>query len=735
MTPIRAFILSLLALLASTCPLLSQSSSLIEEPGDVFFRAYMLASDGDKLVKSEDYDRAIEKYSMAESVLDGLQRTNPTYQTEIVSSRKGKVRDALAEATALKKKAEFVPPPPPPQAAPIPQAGAASPSGLPATMGSLGPTTAAFQIPAGADPMDIAFAAAKQAIQQNNQQLMAKIGELSLSYEAATQRLNEYVDAYKTLTQTATEQQGRIAELEKVASDSPKLRAELQRLKAEKDTTDAQLADARARMTKAETVVMSQSKQLLESSDKLAALQHERDELLKQKTSTEAERDKATKQATGLQAKLEKANADLAAITTERDKMSTELLGLRAVTGKEPSAELKRLVAENDRLQKQVATLTTDLASRNTEIKTLRSDLTKLQGELTTLRQQNSAYETQVADLTVKIKEMNSGLAKTDPSKSDPELTAENQLLRSIVMRQLRQQTRQQAQNAAVIKEISGMENASKTLIAQVEALDDNGFTLSPEEQNLFTTPQLQEMLGGEGLQGTILAQIGNGKAGSSSEKTPAAASAEDAKKKALADHLGKGNEAVQANKHADAVKHYEDALRIDPKNADALLGMGWAQIQQDKNADAEVSMRKAIAHDPSNSMAHYMLGVSLFRRDRAADAQGPFEKSLELNNKNARARHYLGVIANQMNLPQRAEKEFKSALAIDPSYGEANFNLAVLYATWDPPKWDEAKTNYEEALKKGVSPNPELEKLLKSPTVPEAPKGKAEVKKTVAAP
>jgi hypothetical protein len=120
MTPIRALFLSLLALLASAGALLSQSSSLVEEPGDVFFRAYMLASDAEKLMKAENYDRAIEKYSMAESVLDGLQRTNPTYQTEIVSSRKGKVKDALAEAPAQKKKAETAPPLPPPQAAPPP---------------------------------------------------------------------------------------------------------------------------------------------------------------------------------------------------------------------------------------------------------------------------------------------------------------------------------------------------------------------------------------------------------------------------------------------------------------------------------------------------------------------------------------------------------------------------------------------------------------------------------------
>jgi Tfp pilus assembly protein PilF len=72
------------------------------------------------------------------------------------------------------------------------------------------------------------------------------------------------------------------------------------------------------------------------------------------------------------------------------------------------------------------------------------------------------------------------------------------------------------------------------------------------------------------------------------------------------------------------------------------------------------------------------------------------------------------------MKLPQKAETEFKAALAIDPSYGDAYFNLAVLYATWEPPKWDEARRNYQEALKKGIKANPDLERLLKE--APPAP-------------
>jgi Tfp pilus assembly protein PilF len=107
------------------------------------------------------------------------------------------------------------------------------------------------------------------------------------------------------------------------------------------------------------------------------------------------------------------------------------------------------------------------------------------------------------------------------------------------------------------------------------------------------------------------------------------------------------------------------------------------------------------------------MLGMTLFKLKRLNEAQTAFEKSLSIEGKNARARHYLGVISSQMGISDRAEREFKSALAIDPAYGEADFNLAVVYATRTPPQWDLAKKHYADALKKGVKADPDMEKLL----------------------
>jgi Tfp pilus assembly protein PilF len=81
-----------------------------------------------------------------------------------------------------------------------------------------------------------------------------------------------------------------------------------------------------------------------------------------------------------------------------------------------------------------------------------------------------------------------------------------------------------------------------------------------------------------------------------------------------------------------------------------------------------------------------------------------------------------LGIIASKNSKRDKAEAEFKSALAIDANYGDAHFNLAVLYATAEPPNWDLARKHYQDALAKGIKADPALEKLLKKTAEVAAP-------------
>jgi Flp pilus assembly protein TadD len=292
-------------------------------------------------------------------------------------------------------------------------------------------------------------------------------------------------------------------------------------------------------------------------------------------------------------------------------------------------------------------------------------------------------------------------------------LLQENDLLKGIIKRQLIQQSRQQETKTLVIKQLEKMGDQAKGLVEQVEQLGGVRVALSPEEQKLFTTPELKDFMSTGGIQSTFVSKSQAPAAATTAAGTSAAPSPSSSKADAVDALLNQGNTALAAGKLAEAVTAFQDALRADPKNASAFASLAWTRLQQGSLDEAETTLKKSLTIDPANPSAHYMLGVLHYRRGSNDEAMKAFEKSLDLNPNNARARHYLGIIASKLGLRERAEREFKSALAIDPSNTESHFNLAVLYVTWDPPKWDAAKKSYEDAVKKGLKPDANLEKIL----------------------
>ena len=692
----RSLLPLILALITGLMPVASFAAA---DTADEYFKGYLLNNDGDRLAKEGDFRRALDKYQQAQTIFDSIGTNLPDWQPDVMKMRQQKLKSAIEEVQA-----KLNAPPPAPAPAPAPTPAMPATSGLsPLNQFNSTPVPLAPAVPpppSSGDPLQDAFEQMKRAIgsresslQQKLTETEAQIGRQAMLADQMLQQRNEAVkqrdEFYKqthALDQKVKAQQAKVTELEKQLASGGSVKGELDKARKELAESKERMSELQERLSSAEKSMMTKSQQLDETTMKLAAVEKDRDE------------------------------------------NKTKLLGLQAeneaLKKRGPIPEnMKDLVAENDRLKKdlddarkQVATLRTDLVGKDKEITQLKGQLTKIQGELTALKKENAAYETQVADLTLELKKIRD-LAE-DPKKAKPDdapqLMAENQLLKGIIVRQIRQQARAQQQKANVIAEIQKTENASKELIDQVEQLAGNRVTLSAEEQKLFTTPQLQEIMGTDGIKATLMVK---GDAKTTGDKpSSSTASSEEAKKKEaeLTQLITKANDLLQGQKLPEAASAYEDVLRADPKNATAFAGLAWARIQQDKLDDAESVLKKSLAYDPNNAAAHYMLAVTLFRRDRLNEAMAAFEKSVSIEPKNARARHYLGVISSKMGIQDRAEREFKSALAIDPSYGEADFNLSVLYATKQPPQWDLAKKHYNDAVKKGVKADTAMEELLK---------------------
>jgi tetratricopeptide (TPR) repeat protein len=176
------------------------------------------------------------------------------------------------------------------------------------------------------------------------------------------------------------------------------------------------------------------------------------------------------------------------------------------------------------------------------------------------------------------------------------------------------------------------MEGASQKLLQQVEELKNSRMSLTPAEEKLFTDPAMQEMLSSNGIQGTLIARVSK----------PAEST------NPLIALLTKAGDAFAAQKFADSASLYEDALRADPKNTEALVGLGYSREREKKYDQAETALKKCLILDPKNELATFHLGITYFKQEKWNEALSAFEKNVAINTRNARGHHYLGIISNK---------------------------------------------------------------------------------------
>lgn len=726
MKTLRIILLAFAALL-SLAALPAARAQDSGEPADQYFRGYLMKNQAETLEKSGDVANALARYQQMAEIFDGVAASFPTWQTDMVAKRRQLTQDAI---TRLKVRLS--------QPAPTSQM-AAAPSSIDAAAATVAAAPSGLMVPTpgvlATPPLAVATSnidglpsltevfqqyesAYRQKFQEldlQNKQMQVDLGKWQTWYQWASGEITTARAEKDELAKRGAAMEEAVKKMEGEVAAGRAAASQLDALVKEKLAIEVEYRKTTQRLDAAEQASKAASQKLIEASSRVTDLELERNQYL-------AERDKAIKEKQEALKDKESADKIKDAAIKDRDTMSAQNLGLKseieqlkkatpamASAPEGASVEMKQLLAENARLKKdletaqnQMASLKKDVTRKDQELAGLRTQLTTLQTELTTLRQQSATYQTQVAELTMQLKQ----LKDAKPDSADPKVAQENTQLREIIMRQLRSQYRQQQVKDLVIAELQKMEGASADLLKQVEELKNARMILTPDEEKLFTDPQVKEMLGQQGIQGTLIASSGAKQADAAT--TAAAAPNEPA------NLLDQANEAFAARKFPEAAALYEDALRAEPKNTSALVGLGFARQREGRFPEAEAALKKCLAIEPDNEPAAFHLGVTYFKQQHWKDAMVSFEKSLAKNSQNASARHYLGIVATKLSLMERAEREFKTALAIDPNYGEAHFNLAVLYVTWDPPQWDKAQAEYDEALKKGVQADTALEKLLK---------------------
>jgi tetratricopeptide (TPR) repeat protein len=648
--------------------------------GDVFFDGYQLWKQGEKLEQEGKKDSAIRAYLDAYRIISSVSQNYPDWQPDVVGYRLRIVVAGLQRLGYNVAGLTTVPAAPVQQAPAMPAATTPLPV-PPAPQPGAYAVTPQAPMPA-ATPVDV--------LNQQFQQQQQRIQELEKSNSKLLQDLDVYSRGYMGAAGERDQLKSRLADLEKRMESMNKMatnndvatQQELQRLRGEAKIVN----------------------------DLLTTKNQEFESLKKEKD----------------------------ALVENQKKLTQELERVKKDTTK--PEEMTKLIAENTRIKKeleaaktQVEKLKSEGEKKDQEIVALKTQITGIQTELAKLRQENTAYQTQVAELTMKYKEMSKELANASkPGKSaspeDTKAAEENNALRAIIMRQLRQQERARQAKELVIAEMKKLENTSQTLMENLEDLTSGKIYISVAEESLFTEPELKEILAASGVTATLEARSGMATPpgtptpDASEQPTkpappaPASTSGDGASEETL---MAAADSAILRSDYVAAEQSLQDALRINPKNSFALTTLAGIKLRQKKYEEAEVLFQKCLVYSPENGVAHYSLGVCYFRQNKLSDALNSFEKAVANDRNNSKAHHYLGIIASNMSNRSRAEAEFKSALAIDPNYGDAHFNLAVLYVTSNPPNYEKARQHYQNALDRGIKPDTALERLLNAPGSP----------------
>ena len=169
------------------------------------------------------------------------------------------------------------------------------------------------------------------------------------------------------------------------------------------------------------------------------------------------------------------------------------------------------------------------------------------------------------------------------------------------------------------------------------------------------------------------------------------------------------------AKEYDKAEAAYMQVLQQDPKNVALLGNLAAIQVESRHLEQAESNIQQALALDSQDPYSLYVLGILRFREKKYDDALGALSRSAKLDPQNPEVQNYLGLALSEKGLRVPAEAALRKAIQLQPGYAGAHYNLAVVYATQQPPATELARFHYQKALAAGYPPNSDLEKRLEA--------------------
>jgi tetratricopeptide (TPR) repeat protein len=184
--------------------------------------------------------------------------------------------------------------------------------------------------------------------------------------------------------------------------------------------------------------------------------------------------------------------------------------------------------------------------------------------------------------------------------------------------------------------------------------------------------------------------------------------------------HSNLGTAFCALSNFADAEKQFFAALRIDPQNSEALVGVALVSILQNKpeqglrflsqvipkdnfsqevhyntalclynmglSKDAEIILKNYVDLNQDDASAHNALGVVLLKNNKLIEAKLCLDKAIDLDGKNGIYYYNRGNILKEQKIYKSAIDDYSRAIVFQPDMAEVYINRGELRYLLDEP-------------------------------------------------
>ena len=161
--------------------------------------------------------------------------------------------------------------------------------------------------------------------------------------------------------------------------------------------------------------------------------------------------------------------------------------------------------------------------------------------------------------------------------------------------------------------------------------------------------------------------------------------------------HYSLGVALTKAGRTQEAIAHYGEALRLDPKLAGVHDSWGVALAGVGRFQEASAHYEQALRLQPVFAEAHNNWGNALRELGKSTEAIEHYRQALQIEPDYAEAHNSWGVALAQVDHLESAIDHYEQALRLKPDLAETHYNLGV--ALQRAGRLQEAVSHYEEAL------------------------------------